>query len=204
MKKLHVTKKQIGYTVFCLLLAFLLYVAANINLICSYAWETDVKEADCAIILGAGMGEYGPSPVFRERINHGIELYRAGQVRYLIFTGGIGEGTALSDAEVAKQYAREWGVPEDAILIEKQSRYTHENLQYAKALMDENGLQTALIVSDPLHMKRAMLVAEDVGIECYSSPTPTSKYQSVETKADFLFRETACYIGYNIYRIFAL
>ena len=68
--------------------------------------------------------------------------------------------------------------------------------------MDEKNMETALVVSDPLHMKRAMLYAEDLGMEAYSSPTPTSLYRSWKTKLPFLAREEFYYIGYKLTRIF--
>ena len=68
--------------------------------------------------------------------------------------------------------------------------------------MDAHQLETAIIVSDPLHMKRAMLLAEDAGITAYSSPTPTTRYISMRTKIPFLARETFYYIGYQWYRLF--
>jgi uncharacterized SAM-binding protein YcdF (DUF218 family) len=68
--------------------------------------------------------------------------------------------------------------------------------------MEEHGLDSALIVSDPLHMKRAMLYADDKDMEAYSSPTPTSLYQSWKTKAPFLARETFYYSGYRLVRLF--
>lgn len=60
----------------------------------------------------------------------------------------------------------------------------------------------ALIVSDPLHMKRAMLYAKDFGITAYSSPTPTTLYRSRKTKASFLMREVFYYSGYRLTRMF--
>jgi len=38
-------------------------------------------------------------------------------------------------------------------------------------------------------MKRAMLMANDIGITASSSPTPTSRYRSLKTKLGFLLRE---------------
>jgi len=140
--------------------------------------------------------------VYRERINHGIWLYENGYVDYLILTGGVGEGNEKSDAYVAKQYAIEKGVPEQAILIEEQSTITEENLEYAKTIMDAHAMGTAIIISDPLHMKRAMLMANDYGITAYSSPTPTSMYRSAKTQLPFLGREVFFYIGYSVVRLF--
>ena len=64
--------------------------------------------------------------------------------------------------------------------------------------MIDQGFETALIVSDPLHMKRAMLLAKDAGIDCSSSPTTTSRYISLKSKLKFLCREVFYYTGYKI------
>ena len=68
--------------------------------------------------------------------------------------------------------------------------------------MEENSYYTAIIVSDPLHMKRAMLMAKDYGMKAYSSPTPTTRYISLKSKFSFLAREEFFYVGYRVYRIF--
>jgi len=62
-------------------------------------------------------------------------------------------------------------------------------------------MDTAIIVSDPLHMKRAILMAKDYGIEACSSPTPTTMYKSAKTQIPFLAREVFFYIGYPIVRV---
>ena len=49
-----------------------------------------------------------------------------------------------------------------------------EDLVYAKQLADANGLKRVLIVSDPMHMRRAVTMASDIGLEAYPSPTPTT------------------------------
>ena len=76
------------------------------------------READVAIVLGAAVYSDRPSPVFEERIKHGIDLYRAGKVRRLLFTGGYGDGAQFAEATAAKSYALEMEVPPCAILIE--------------------------------------------------------------------------------------
>ena len=86
--------------------------------------------------------------------------------------------------------------------MEEASVITRENLENSKALMEKNGYQTAIVVSDPLHMKRAMLLAEDAGMKAYSSPTPTTMYRSLKTKLPFLTRELFYCVGYKWYRIF--
>lgn len=98
----------------------------------------------------------------------------------------------------------ECGVAEEDIYIEEQSTITQENLYYAAQIINEKNMSKVIIVSDPLHMKRAMLMAEDYGLEAYSSSTPSSMYKSWKSKIPFLAREVFFYIGYKIYRIFHL
>lgn len=185
----------------CLLVGILLFAITGLC-IWNYADTDETQKADVAIVLGAAVEDNAPTPVFRERINHGIWLYENGFVPYLIFTGGIGAGDSLSEAYVAKEYAISLGVPEDVIFIEERSLITEENMENAKVIMDEKGLKNALIVSDPLHMKRSMVMAEDYGITAYSSPTQTSMYKSMKTKLPFWARETVMLIGYEIVSVF--
>ncbi len=181
-------------------LACLLLTAVSII---SFSEKDETRPADTAIVLGASVYDNSPSPVFRERINHAVELYDDGTVEAIIMTGGVGEGNIRSEADIAREYAQQQGVPEDAICIEERSGITEENLRYAKQLMDGQGWDTALVVSDPLHMKRAMLYAEDLGMEAYSSPTPTTLYRSWKAKLPFLAREEIYYIGYRVVRLFS-
>ena len=187
-----------------LLIVFLILLCAIITAvsIAQYGKLDEKAHCDVAIVLGAATSNGEVSPVYRERINHGIWLYENGYVDYLILTGGVGKGNEKSDAYVAKQYVIEKGVPEQVILIEEKSKITEENLEYAKEIMDEFSMDTAIIVSDPLHMKRAMLMASDYGIDACSSPTPTTMYKSAKTQFPFLAREVFFYIGYSIVRVF--
>lgn len=197
-------KKKIKWLLFSIGIVLILYILATTISIWNYGKIDEKKSADVAIVLGAATVNGAVTPVFQERINHGIWLYQNGFVKTLIFTGGIGEGNEKSDAWAAKQYAIEQGIPESVILLEEKSTITQENIENAKKIMDDNCYNTAIIVSDPLHMKRAMLMADDYGIKAYSSPTPTSRYITVKSKFSFLAREEFFYIGYRVYRIFNL
>jgi uncharacterized SAM-binding protein YcdF (DUF218 family) len=93
-------------------------------------------------------------------------------------------------------------VPLQDILIEQKSHTTYENILYAKQVADGNGIKKVLIVSDPLHMKRAVLMAHDVGLEAEPSPTPSTRYQGLRSQLGLLAHETYYYIGYLIRRSF--
>lgn len=150
----------------------------------------DARPADAIIVLGAAAYDANPSPVFEERIRHGIDLYQRGLADKLIFTGGYGGSAArFSESQVARRYALRHEVPENAILIESVSRNTFENLQQAALLMQEHDLHSAIIVSDPFHISRALRISRDVGIDAVGSPTPTSRFRTFSTQWRFLLSE---------------
>ena len=146
--------------------------------------------ADTIIVLGAAAYDAVPSPVFKARIEHGLHLFDDGLAGTLIFTGGYGGGGArFAESQVARRYAMRQGVPETAILIESTSQTTYQNLFEARRLMQEHGLQRAIVVSDPLHMARALRLCRGLGIDALGSPTPTTRFRSFRTRWEFLARE---------------
>jgi uncharacterized SAM-binding protein YcdF (DUF218 family) len=163
---------------------------------------SDPSPADAALVLGAGVWDSRPSPVFEERIRHAIYLYREGQVKALIFTGGLGAGDRLAEAEAARAYALARGVPGEHIYCETVSRITYENIVQASQIVDRQGFTRILVVSDPLHMKRAVAMARDLGLDAHPSPTPTSRYRTWKSKLGFLLREGFFYAGYVLRRPF--
>jgi len=166
------------------------YFLLNSIRIYNYSFVYSENKSDVAIVLGAGTNDGKLSPVFKERINHSILLYNNGIVNKIILTGGFGKGQKQSDSQTAKYYAIEKGIPEENIIIEEKSKYTTENLEQSKQIMDSLGMKSALIVSDPLHMKRAIKLAENYGIVCKSSPTKTTMYKSTYPKIKQLLYET--------------
>jgi vancomycin permeability regulator SanA len=79
-------------------------------------------DADAAIVLGAAAWGNKPSPVYRERINEAIALYKAGRVRYLVFTGGTPAPGYPAEGEVGRKFAIEHGVPAAAPFCSKPPR----------------------------------------------------------------------------------
>lgn len=168
----------------------------------AYSRQSERVHADAIIVLGEGTMGVLPSPVFQERINYALELYREGWAHKIILTGGSPRPNTIADSTVAKSYAAHHGIPAADLLNETQSRNTLQNLSYAKELGAQAGLHSFLIVSDPLHMKRAMTMAHDLGMTAYTAPTPTTRFRSISTKSRFLVSETFLLLGYVLARQF--
>ncbi len=169
--------------------------------VASYGKNARPVKADAAIVLGAASYGDKPSPVFRERINHAVWLYRKGFVKKIIFTGARDSRNEPAASAVASRYAESRGVPSGDILAEDRSTTTEENLSGARQLAEKNGLADFLIVSDPLHMKRSMMLAESLGMAVHPAPTPTTRYRSLNSRIAFLAREVYYYETYLLYRL---
>lgn len=139
-----------------------------------YGLRDEARPADAIVVLGAAQYDGRPSPVLRARLDHAIGLYRQGIAPHVIFTGGVGVGDTVSEAEVGSRYAVKAGIPADSIMIEPAGLSTEQSLTTVKQMMERAGLRTAVLVSDPFHMLRLRLLASEMGIRAYSSPTRSS------------------------------
>lgn len=148
------------------------------------------ERADVALVLGAAVLWDRPSPVLVERLRHALDLYRQGRAGIILVTGGRSPEDKISEAEASRRWLVANGVPEGDILLEDQSRTTQQNLAFAAPILAEAGCASVLIVSDPIHMRRAMIMAARENIPASPSPTPTSRFVSLDTQMPFLLRET--------------
>ena len=149
----------------------------------------DGSSADCAIVLGAAAYHQKPSPVLKERINHAILLLKQKRIKTIILTGGYGENAKYAESEVARSYCLENGVLPHQIHIETNSQNTQENIIEAKKIMETQGFKSALIVSDPWHLKRACNISEYYHINAKPSATKTSLYTSEKLQLKSLWKE---------------
>lgn len=140
----------------------------------SFGQREEARAADAIVVLGAAQYDGRPSPVLRARLDHAIELYRTGLAPVVIFTGGVGPGDTVSEAEVGRRYAGKHGVPREQTLVEPAGLSTDESMATVVELMRSHDLQSAVLVSDPFHMLRLRLLAARRGLRAYSSPTRSS------------------------------
>lgn len=144
----------------------------------SQGLRDEQRPADAIVVMGAAQYDGRPSPVFAARLEHAIELYRAGVAPRLVVTGGKADGDRTTEAATARAFAVARGVPPDMILAEDQSRTTLEAIRAVAGVMRANGLENAVFVSDRPHMLRVLRMATDDGITAWGSPTGTSPIES--------------------------
>ena len=149
--------------------------------------------------MGAAQYDGRPSPLFAARLDHAIALFHAGVAPRLIVTGGKREGDRTTEAASARAYAIAHDVPPGAILAEDQSRTTLASIRGVAAVMDQAGLRSAVLVSDPTHMLRVLRMAADEGIQGYGSPTRTSPLErETAARADAIVHELGALAVYFV------
>ena len=131
--------------------------------------RSDEAEADCLIVLGAGLRNGSPSLILRRRLNAAIDyLVKWGDIPVIV-TGGLGRGESITEAEAMFRYLRDRGVDEGLIWKEEESTSTRENLTFALSIMEEKGADIdsvkVAIVSSEFHLYRAKLIAGRQGLD---------------------------------------
>jgi uncharacterized SAM-binding protein YcdF (DUF218 family) len=139
-----------------------------------------LQTTQAIIVLGGGVSpeapEYGsaqPSAVTLNRLRYGIWLARSSG-KPLAFAGGVGwaaQGTgAPTEGEVARRVARE-EFGQTLRWVDDQSRDTRENARRIAALLQRDGVTAAALVTDALHMTRAVREFRAAGLEVVPAPT---------------------------------
>jgi uncharacterized SAM-binding protein YcdF (DUF218 family) len=148
--------------------------AVSMAAVLIFSYIDQAKPAESIVVLGAAQYDGRPSPVLRARLDHGIDLWNHGMGKVLVLTGGRGAGDTTSEAEAGRAYARKHGVPDTVILLENKGRTTRESMLGVAQLLQDRGLKTAILVSDPFHMLRLSIIGRRFGLTPYTSPTQTS------------------------------
>src|ERR1700691_4195120 len=119
----------------------------------SYAFQDQAAPSDAIGVLGAAEYDGRPSPVYRARLDHALELYHHGIAPLIITLGGPG-GDQYTEGSVGREYLMSKGVPQSAIIAETESRNTEESARRMVVIARTNGLQRLVVVSDDTHMFR--------------------------------------------------
>ncbi|MBY6162324.1 YdcF family protein [Mameliella alba] len=124
-----------------------------------------------ALVLGAAVRADGsPSPALKRRTLHAVDLWRRGDVRALILSGGT-RTHPPTEAEVMARLCRAEGMPDTALVLEPEALTTEDNMRLSAPLVSRMGAPCVVVVTDRYHAARACLVARRAGLTvCASCP----------------------------------
>jgi SanA protein len=123
---------------------------------------TEVPVQRVAIVFGAGLWRNGsPTPVLTDRVTTAANLYFAGKVEKLLFSGD-NRFVDYNEPEAMRQLALSLGVPSDAIVRDYAGRRTYDTCFRAKAIF---GVEQAILVTQAFHMPRALYLCNHLGVK---------------------------------------
>lgn len=141
-----------------------------------FGQQRENQTADVIIVLGSGLRRDGSAgDALYRRTLWAAEAWQANRAPVVLCTGGQSENQPHSEASVCREILIDRGVPETAIYLEDQSRSTEENAIYSKTILQANGWEQALLITDAFHMLRASWIFEDQAIAHYAYPVPSQR-----------------------------
>jgi uncharacterized SAM-binding protein YcdF (DUF218 family) len=170
------------------------WVSLQIN---RYAHQDQAAPADAIGVLGAAEYDGRPSPVYRARLDHALELYHRGIAPLIITLGGPG-GDQYTEGSVGREYLMSKGVPESAIIAETESRNTEESARRMVVIARANGLHRLVVVSDDTHMFRIHEICAADGMDVLTSPRPRPATEEKTQEGERISHEI---LSYTLWRL---
>jgi uncharacterized SAM-binding protein YcdF (DUF218 family) len=133
----------------------------------------EARPADVIVVLGAAEYRGRPSPVFKARLDHALDLFRHGQAPRILTTGGAGGDPQYTEGGVGRAYLVSHNVPSEAIIVEPEAESTAQSTAAAAEIMHRMGLASCILVSDGYHIFRARRMLAAQGLKVYGSPRPS-------------------------------
>ncbi len=122
---------------------------------------------DVIVVLG------GPHGAMRQRTAHAVTLHRQGKAEFLLLSGGAAR--PRPECEVMHGLALAAGVPAACLVMERESQTTLENAARCREIMAGRGWTRALVVTDRLHLPRAVMSFRAFGLKVKGSGAPGSR-----------------------------
>lgn len=172
-----------------------IYFVITVVQVWRVAESDDRSTSQAIVVLGAAQYDGRPSPVFQSRLDHALDLWKAGVAPIIVVTGGKQLGDRFTESSSGANYLLERGVPDTAILRETTSRNSWESLAAASIFLKADGITRVTLVSDPFHMLRTQLIAEDLGLSAITSPTDSSPISGLDEFWQYLSESARVSLG---------
>lgn len=150
------------------------YYLISLYQVWSTGRDDQARPVDAIVVMGAAQYDGRPSPQLAARLDHVVELWPQGLAPMVVVTGGNQPGDRFTEAAAGANYLLAAGVPEEDIRREVDAHNSWESLAAVARILESEGVDEVILVSDPYHSYRVGQIAEDLGMTPHLSPTRTS------------------------------
>jgi len=133
----------------------------------------DVPKADAILVLGAYVFPSGTvSTMLNDRLTIGYELYEQGKAPKLLVSGDHGQKD-YDEVNSMKTFLKDKGVPGQDVFMDHAGFSTYESIYRARDIFK---VKKVIIVTQEYHLKRAVFVARELGLEAYGVASDKRDY----------------------------
>ncbi|OZE78160.1 hypothetical protein CH305_17480 [Rhodococcus sp. 15-649-2-2] len=121
----------------------------------------DAPDAPVAIVLGAQVRDGKPMRFLAGRLDAAIALMQSGKIKAILVSGDA-DGNSGNEIQAMTDYLIEHGIDPAVIIGDDHGIDTYDTCARAKETF---GVERGLIISQPLHVSRAVALCEDMDLE---------------------------------------
>ncbi len=155
-----------------------------------------VRSADVIVVLGAAQLDGRPGDALKARLNEAKRIYTLGLAPLIITVGAGAPGDRTTEAASGKAWLRSKGIASKNIIAIAEGRDTLGSTKAYVSVMKKRMVSDVIIVTDPFHCQRAMVMADDQGVVSTCSPVQTGPNVISQSGYRYLLREAGAYLAY--------
>jgi uncharacterized SAM-binding protein YcdF (DUF218 family) len=154
------------------------------------------RNGDAIVVLGAAQLNGRPGEVLEARLAEAKRIFDLGLAPHIITVGAGAPGDRTTEAASGKYWLSQNGIKSRNITALEVGRDTWVSTENYVKFMKVKDWQDVIIVTDPFHCRRAMTMANDLGVVATCSPVKTGPNSLEKSGKRYLVRETGAYLSY--------
>jgi uncharacterized SAM-binding protein YcdF (DUF218 family) len=154
------------------------------------------RNGDVIVVLGAAQLNGRPGEVLEARLQEAKRIYELGLAPQIITVGAGAPGDRTTEAASGKYWLSKNGVKSRYVTSLEVGRDTWVSTENYVKFMKVKDWNDVIIVTDPFHCRRAMTMANDLGVVATCSPVKTGPNSLEKSGKRYLVRETGAYLAY--------
>ncbi len=124
------------------------------------------------LVLGASVQpDKEPSGLLQARLQTALDLYRTGQVRWILVSGD-NRSSYYNEPQAMRRWLIRQGVPRTHIVADYAGRRTWDSLKRAQAVF---GVHRLVVVTSDFHLPRALFISRALGMQVWGAPAPSTQ-----------------------------
>ena len=155
-----------------------------------------IRNGDVIVVLGAAQLDGRPGEVLQARLDEAKRIYDLGLAPSIITVGAGAPGDRTTEAASGKYWLTTNGIKSKNVTALEVGRDTWVSTENYVKFMKLKEMKDVIIVTDPFHCRRAMTMANDLGVTATCSPVQTGPNSLDNSGKRYLIREAGAYLSY--------